>query len=196
MEEIWKDIVGYEGLYQVSNLGRIKSLEREFYIKNQYGGISKRKTKEIIKKQFLTQYGYKSIGLNKGGKETKFQVHRLVAETFIPNPEDKPCVNHINCDKTNNKVENLEWCTYSENEKHAYENNLHKKHMKGRFGILNPSSKKISQYDLNGDFIKTWNSLSEASKELNLSCANLSACCLKKYGHKTCGGYKWDFTNY
>lgn len=195
MKEIWKDIKNYEGLYQVSNFGRIKSLQREFYNKNQYGINSKRKTREIIKKQCLTQFGYNSIGLSKNGVEQKFQVHRIVAQAFIPNSENKPCVNHINCNKTDNRVENLEWCTYSENEKHAYKNNLHKKHMKGKFGILNPSSKKINQYDLEGNFIKTWNSLSEASKELNFSCANLSSCCLKKYGHKTCGGYKWEFTN-
>ena len=126
MEEIWKDIKNYEGLYQVSNFGRIKSLQREFYNKNQYGINSKRKTREIIKKQRLTQFGYNSIGLSKNGVEQKFQVHRIVAQAFIPNSENKPCVNHINCNKTDNRVENLEWCTYSENEKHAYKNNLHK----------------------------------------------------------------------
>lgn len=195
MNEIWKPIVGYEEIYEVSSLGRIRSLKRKYYLKNQYGTTSLKETKELIRKQRTTQFGYKSIGLSKNGTENKFQVHRLVAQAFISNPENKPCINHKNGNKLDNRVENLEWCTYSENEKHAYKNNLHKKHMKGRFGLLNPSSKKVNQYDENGNFIKLWFSISDITRELGLNCANISACCNGKYGHKTVGGFIWRFAD-
>ena len=115
MEEIWKDIQGYEGLYQVSNYGRIRSFKR---MKN---------NKEA--RQFkLTpnSTGYISVGLRKNGKKILYQVHRLVAESFIPNPENKPQVNHIDGNKTNNHISNLEWVTASENTQHAYKMGLAK----------------------------------------------------------------------
>lgn len=116
--EIWKDIAGYEGLYQVSNLGRIKSLERQIFMQRHDGMEFWYTRKERIRIPFDNQ-GYWNICLNKDKAETTYQVHRLVAETFIANPGNKPCVNHIDGDKKNNKVENLEWVTYSENAKHA-----------------------------------------------------------------------------
>jgi hypothetical protein len=119
MEEVWKDIAGYEGLYQVSNLGRVKSLERMIpYSKGM------RKIPEKIMKQEKNTDGYLRLKLvNNSGKKNK-KIHRLVAEAFIPNPEEKKCINHIDGDKSNNCVKNLEWVTYGENMKHAYENGL------------------------------------------------------------------------
>ena len=105
MKEIWKDIENYEGLYQVSNLGRIKS-------------IRKMKKQNILK--LGTRNTYNVINLMKNGKARSFQVHRLVAKAFIPNPENKPQVNHINGVKNDNRLENLEWVTRSENTIHAY----------------------------------------------------------------------------
>lgn len=106
-EEIWKDIPEYEGLYQVSNLGRIKSLPR----KNNKRIINK----EIIKVFTKLPNGYLKVGLSKNGKTKYYFVHRLVAEVFIPNLENKPCVNHKDCNRKNNDVSNLEWVTHKEN---------------------------------------------------------------------------------
>lgn len=101
MKENWKDICGFEGLYQISDYGRIKSIRRNKIL-----------TSSIHKK------GYLHCGLFKEGKRTQRFIHRMVAEAFIPNPENKPCINHKDCNPANNKVENLEWCTHKENNHH------------------------------------------------------------------------------
>ena len=116
MKEIWKDINGYKGLYQVSSKGRIKRIY----------------PKEKILKQHLNNSGYKRITLCKNSKVKVFSVHRLVAQTFIPNPMQKPTVNHIDCDKTNNTTLNLEWLTRSEQELWKY-----------KCGYINVKSKKV-----------------------------------------------------
>lgn len=114
MEE-WKDIEGYEGLYQVSDQGNVKSLARKR--NNSKGSYTQ---KERILKQSNTTTGYKKVELVKNGQKKSLRVHRLVAQAFIPNPENKPEVNHIDGNKTNNFVSNLEWVTSSENTTHAY----------------------------------------------------------------------------
>ena len=121
MEE-WRDIKGYEGIYQVSSLGRIKSLSRE--IKN--GKNTTKKSKErILKPRCNTKRrGYYEIGLYKNNKEKRYKVHRLVAEAFMENNFNKSEVNHKNGNKADNSVENLEWVTSEENKKHAWDNNL------------------------------------------------------------------------
>ena len=114
-DEIWKDIPNYEGIYQVSNLGRIRSLDREITYANGKVGLYKGR----IMKLKMSKYGYVVFHFSVDNKKKAITVHRLVAETFIPNPGDKPCVNHIDCNRANNKVSNLEWCTYKENVQHA-----------------------------------------------------------------------------
>lgn len=113
-KEIWKDIKGYEGLYQVSNLGRVKSLEQPAK-----PGSGNHARPEVILK-LRNRLGYSVIGLYKNTKQKYHSVNRLVAQAFIPNPENKSETNHINGIKNDNRVENLEWCTRSENINHSY----------------------------------------------------------------------------
>lgn len=113
-KEIWVDIKGYEGLYQVSNLGRVKSLNY------------RRTGKEKILKPIKMKRQYIKVQLCKNRKPKQYMIHRLVAQAFIPNPDNKEQVNHINGNKADNRVENLEWCTNSENTQHAFENGLNK----------------------------------------------------------------------
>lgn len=124
--EIWKDIKGYEGYYQISNLGGIKSFPRNGTISTVY-----------MLKPTLTKNGYYKVTLSKPNNTTYLLVHRIVAETFIPNPENKPEVNHIDGDKLNNCVDNLEWCTSKENITHSIKTGL-KPNDKG---ILSPNAK-------------------------------------------------------
>jgi hypothetical protein len=112
MAEIWKDIIGYEGLYQVSNKGRIKSFPKKGH------------KEDLILSLILTDKGYYRVGIRKDKNKIMFHVHRLVGAAFIPNPENKPEINHIDGNPLNNCVENLEWCTRSENSIHSYKTGL------------------------------------------------------------------------
>lgn len=118
--EVWKDISGYEGVYKISNTGLVKSLGW-LRIRSR-GRVSKRD--DILLKQTVTHRGYRRVELNLKGQAQKFVVHRLVAIAFIPNPRNKPEVNHIDGDKENNSLSNLEWCTSEENKSHAFVNDL------------------------------------------------------------------------
>lgn len=122
MDEIWKDVKGYEGLYQVSNLGRIKSLDRHFIRSNNKSFTYKGK----ILKGSLDTKGYIQIELKGNGQRDIRALHRLIAIAFIPNPENKPQIDHLDGNKTNNKVTNLEWVTCRENIRRAWRNGLNK----------------------------------------------------------------------
>lgn len=187
MEE-WKDIKDYEGLYQISNLGRIKSLKR--YKKNHS------KTQMIEEKILLphsTRTGYICVCLCKDAKPKQKTIHRLVAEAFIPNPENKEEVNHIDGDKTNNRVENLEWCTRCENIQHSFKNGFHKLSSERIEKLMKSCIKKVNQYSKQGEFIKTWESIAQAGRELNINHASISACCKGKL--KTSGKYIWEYAD-
>ena len=116
----WKTIKGYEGLYEVSDTGLVRSIDR--YVDN--GNGNKRFAKGIILKQSISNRGYYEIWLNKGGKAKSFLVHRLVLGAFVPNPENYPIANHLSGDKLDNRVENLQWTDYSGNALHAYQTGL------------------------------------------------------------------------
>ena len=181
--EIWKEIKGYEGMFAVSNLGRVKSLARR--VSNHTGFINK---PERILKQVKDIKGYLRVYLHKNGEKKFIPVHRLVSFAFISNPENKPQVNHIDGNKQNNHVENLEWCTNQENQIHAVRMGLndHSKYESGR------PKRKVNQIDIStGKIIKTFNSIADASRVFHTS--NIGECCRGKYGRKTVCGYKWEF---
>ena len=171
MQEIWKDVKDYEGLYQVSNTGKVRSLKRH-----------------IILKPSHNHKGYLHIILYKNAKSKVGIIHRLVAEAFIPNLENKPQVNHINGIKTDNNSDNLEWCTNAENQRHAFALGL-----QTNVGNDNPKVRKINQYDLQGNFIKCWNSFYDIEHTLNFSRSSIWRCCTHKY--KQSHGYIWRYTN-
>lgn len=177
MQEIWKDIVGYEGLYQVSNLGRIKSLARIDTLGH--------KRKEHIMAIRTNKRGYQAVNLFKG-KEYTHKIHRLVALAFIPNPHNYPMINHKDENPSNNCVNNLEWCDAKYNSNYGTRNDkiskaqLGKEHpwqkgnnnyfhthiFKGRDNVC---SKEVYQYDKNNKFIRKYDSVREASKNIGVS---------------------------
>jgi hypothetical protein len=174
MEEEWRAVVDYEGLYEVSNLGEVRSL---------------RNNNKILKKR-LAKVGYYRVGLANSGTVKWFTIHRLVATAFIPNPNQYPCVNHKDEIKTNNRVSNLEWCTYKYNLNYGH---VREKIKKNR--DCSSFSKPVKQIK-NGVVINTFPSIAEATRTLGLGrCAvgNISRTCKKTKHFNTAYGYKWEY---
>ena len=188
MEEIWKDIKGYEGKYQVSNLGRVKRLRHKVNSNN--GG---RYTSEMYIKSTDNGNGYKIVGLSKNHKRKNYYVHRLVAEAFIENLNNYKEVNHKDNNKDNNQINNLEWCDRSYNMKHSYKNGFHiaPKSMLGKKGKNHPISKPVKQYDLNGNFIKEYESANLASQATKVCYMSIKKCRCGR--QKTAGGFIWTY---
>ena len=172
-EEVWRDVKGYEGLYQVSDQGRAKSLER----KDRFG----RTVKERILKPAVTQDGYLKVTLWAGGKPKTLRVHRLVCEAFYDNPDNKSDVNHINEDKTDNRACNLEWCTRRENNNHGTHNERSGK----------TRSKPVAQCTKDGELVKTWPSLTEIGKQKGFSQGSISEVANGK--RKQAYGFIWKY---
>lgn len=168
MEEIWKDIEGYEGLYQVSNMGRVKSVRKNIILRE---GISR---------------GYSVLNLSKNGKPLTKKVHRLVANAFIPNPDNLPQVNHKDENKANNCVENLEWCDCKYNLNYGTGNK--KRGLSNTNGKL---SKPVCQYSKDGCFIKEWKSIRDIERITGYDSGHISECC--RNIRKTAHGYLWKY---
>ena len=169
MKEIWKDIKEYEGLYQISNYGRVKTLNPGY-----------NKIKSNIKSLRKCHDGYYRISLYKDKKIKTYYIHKLVAKHFIPNPNNYSCINHKDENKLNNNISNLEWCTKKYN--NIYSINKRKKHKKG-----------ILQFDKNQKLINKWKSIAEASKKLNISYNAIFRCCNNT--QKYAGNYIWRYAD-
>lgn len=190
MQEIFKDVLGYEGLYEVSNLGKVRSW-------NGCGGnnLSRKFIRKIPKTLHptLNTGRYPSCSLYKNKKRITRQVHNLIATAFIKPIYGKKYINHKDGNKENNNVKNLEWCTHSENIKHSYNILKRKPSHLGKFGKDHHTSKPIIQLSLDGKLINEFASASEANRITKISRSTISKCCLEAKNYKTTGGFRWMF---
>lgn len=182
MKEIWKDIEGFEGYYQVSNLGRVRSLDREIIFNNGKSDTAKTKAKGRVLTITKQTQGYSQIGLCKNGTQKSYRLNRLVAKAFIPNPDNKLYVNHIDGNKDNNRADNLEWVTNSENIMHAYKN-----------GLLKHWQKPVLQIDDNGNVVAEYESIKQAADTLGCSKGNICSSCKGVKGRNKAYGYYWRY---
>ena len=189
LNEVWKPIRGYVGLYEVSNYGRVKSLDRTFI----GSGGSIHHIAELFKKQTPLKNGYLHVILCKDGKKKTFLTHRLVAQTFLPNPNNLPCINHKDVNPANNYIHinedgsvdpdksNLEWCTYS------YNNTYADRSKKASVIIAIP----VLQFSTSMVFINEWSSAREAERQTGVLNQSICKCCLGKL--KSAGGFIWKY---
>lgn len=166
--EVWKDIKGYEGLYQVSNLGNVRSLNF-----NHIGEIR-------VLKPILNRYGYLFVNLCHEGKVKTLKIHRIVASAFLENPGNLPQVNHKDEDKKNNRVENLEWCDARYNSNYGTRNER----------VAKSLSKRVLQFTKEGEFVKEWPSIHEAGRN-GFNQGHVWSCCIGK--RKSANGYNWRY---
>ena len=183
--EVWKDIPGYEGLYEVSNQGRVRSVDR--IIPNPKNGKVNYPVRGKIRKLEKAHDGYLRIALNKEGKSKKYFVHRLVMNAFSPNPDPEHLtqVNHKNEITNDNRLENLEWCSQT------YNNNYGGRIRKQARSLVNgKKAKRVAQYDLEGNLIKIWESTRECGRH-GFKHSGVGACCLGKWDKYK--GYRWKY---
>ncbi len=183
--EIWKDIEGFEGLYQVSNKGRVKSLERELI----YINGRRHLYKETILKSIRQNTGYYTVTLHKDRVANIKFVHRLVAQAFLPNPQSLPQVNHKDEDPSNNKLENLEWCSASYNMNYG----TIKQRLRERELNHPKLSKAVCQYTLDGELVATYPSAMEAMRQGGFHRGHIDECCNRSKYYKTHKGFIWRF---
>lgn len=178
MQEEWRYVKGYEGMYLVSNFGNVKSLDRPISCKGRKDKL--RIISGKMKKPTLNDKGYLKVTLFKNGHGKTREIQRIVAETFIPNPMNKPQVNHIDGNKTNNCVDNLEWATSHENMWHSA-------------NVLKNALKAVDQYDLKGNYIATYESAIDAARKNHIKPCSISNVI---YGRRNkAGGYVWKMTS-
>lgn len=171
VNETWKDIKGYEGLYAISNMGRVKSFR-------QWKRASR--PKEYILKSSIANTGYCQVTLYKDTKKKKFLVHRLVAEAFIPNPQNLPYINHKDENRINNNVENLEWCTAQ------YNNDYGTARLRTRLTQGHP----VKQYLISGHWVATYATASIATEITGIPTVNINSCARGET--QSAGGYIWS----
>lgn len=176
MNEMWEDIKGYEGIYKVSNLGKVKSIERIAVKKYR----NNRKVNERILKPSKIK-GYLYVKLYKNNKCKSISIHRLVAQAFISNPNNYKEVDHLDTNPQNNSYDNLRWCTHKSN------------FLENKRTLEKINIKPVNCYDLEWNFIQSYNSITEASKKLNLSWSSIKQCCDGKQNHKRVGEYRFRY---
>lgn len=174
MEEIWRDINGFEGSYQVSNLGRVRSCDREI-VRSTGRNYTK---KGILRRPTVGTNGYFVVNLTSIKNQGVFLVHRLVAEAFLPNPENKPCVDHVNTDKLDNRVDNLRWVTSLENTHNplTLERVVRAVGLISKSGGENKLSKRVFRFSLNKELIGEFPSTLEAAKSVGVKRCQIQAC--------------------
>ena len=181
MTEIWKDIPGFEDSYQVSNYGNLRGKDR--YRKVCGGSYRLVKGKQIAPVKCTN--GYYEAQLSRNQKKTILMLHRAVAMAFIPNPDNLPEINHKDEDITNNRVDNLEWCTSKYNANYGTRN--------ARCLANNKQKVRVNQLSLDGEFIKTWDSIGEVRRTLGIDVSQIIRVCTGR--NITAGGYKWEYTD-
>lgn len=179
MKEIWKDVENYEGFYQVSNLGRVRSVDR--YVNGNHITCDFQFVKGKMLKLRNNKFGYPVVMLRKNRAFKTVLVHRLVAKAFIPNPNNLPYINHKDENPANTVATNLEWCTPIYNLKYS-----------DVFEKIRPSKiRKVIQFDMEMNEIKRWDSLKAAAASIGRAQQNISRCCRGKC--YSCGGFKWKY---
>lgn len=195
--ETWMPMPSYNGQYEISNMGRVKSLDRVVIKKSgENASIAGR-----ILKQYKRQSGYLKISVSKDGKRKTFDVHRLVGVVYIDNPENKKEINHKKGNKLDNRASSLEWKTPSENAQHKWDNGLQKPFWKDKKGRENPNSKTVLQFDSKMKLVKKWDSVADIHRELGFDISGIAACCVGRkrkvngiiYQRKSAFGYIWSY---
>lgn len=176
--EIWKDVVGYETLYQVSNLGRVKSLDMKLPYKR-HSKTTFRIRKGKILSTVKMRNGYLRVEMSNNAKHKLNLVHRLVAQAFIPNPNNYEQVNHIDGNKENNNVNNLEWCSCKNNMEHAWQNGLYK-------------GRKVAQYK-DGKLIAIYDNVVQATRTLGYKNVGQNIVKVALGKRKSAYGYQWKY---
>lgn len=178
MKEVWKDVIGFEEAYQVSNFGRIKRKERT--------DSNNRTHKERIMSPSMYSNGYMNVELRMNNKKRRTSVHRLVAEAFIDNPLNLPQINHKDENKANNHVSNLEWCT-------AQYNIRYKDGVKRRRATAILNLNAVCKYSMEGEFIEKFECATDAAISVNGSCTEILSCCHHRAHSLSYKGYMWRF---
>lgn len=184
MNEIWKDIAGFEGVYQVSNKGNVRSLDRYVQCAD-----SVRHYKGRLMKQDKKKNGYLQVNLKRQAVNKQFLIHRLVAVAFLPNPDGLATVNHKDENKENNSVDNLEWCSQSYN--NHFGKGYRTRCVNAKNGAIRSQAKAVLQYSIDGVFIAEYFSAMEAGRANGVRQGGISECCNGK--QKTAYGYIWRY---